>query len=155
MSQTTMSAQDKQRLKDALINHLRDAVAAVRQSVSAEDSAALLDQTSSFTVDDQSQSDEAGAMAAIFAESVARAEDHLAAVEALDMAPREQVQPGAVVGFGDQRYVVGVVTGPLACDGVDYEGISTDAEMYAAIQGRQLGEEFEFRGRRLSIDFLA
>lgn len=155
MNQASMGLQDKLRLKEALISHAGDAVTAVQQSVSEEDSAAVLDQTSSYSLDDQSQSDEAGAMASIFAESVAAAQDQLATIEALDMAPRDRVEPGAVVGFGGQRYVVGVVTDAVSCDGVDYEGISTESAMYAAIQGRQLGDAFDFRGQHLSIEFLA
>ena len=63
--------------------------------------------------------------------------------------------PGALVGFDGERYVVGVVAEAFECDGVTYEGLSSDSPIYASLKGLGLGDTFSFGSREHHVDFLA
>ncbi|MFN8029968.1 MAG: hypothetical protein U0Q10_06455 [Dermatophilaceae bacterium] len=151
----TMDAGAKARVREVLLARAREEVAAAQESVGAEQAAGKLDQDSSFSVDDQSQTDEAGGLAALFEETVARQQTALAELETLDFGPRERVSPGAIIGVDGDRYVVGVVAGALDCDGVTYEGMSIDSPLYAVLAGHRAGDTVAFRGRDHRIDFVA
>ena len=155
MSETTMDAAAKGRVKDALVASARAQLQASEGQVSSEEAAATVDQDSSYAVDDLSKSDEAGDMSALFEGAAARQKANVDAIQALDVAPRDTVGPGAIVGFGGARYLVGVVADSFEVDGVSYEGISTDSPIYPAIEGLRAGDSFTFRDASQSIDFLA
>lgn len=155
MSETTMDDAAKARVKDALVARARTQLTASAGIIDTEHSAAELDQDSSYAVDDQSQADEAGDLMALYEGNAERQQADLEAVEKLDMSGKQSVQPGAIVGFGGARYVVGVVSDAVECDGVSYEGISTDSPVFAAIDGLGLGDSFTFHDREQRIDFLA
>ncbi len=155
MSDTTLDEASKHLVKSALIRHVLSQRESLQENVQTEDAATRLDQESSFSVDDQSQSDEAGDLSGLFQEAIARQQADLQLIEQLDFRHRDDVGPGAIVGFGGNRYVVGVVTDPFDCEGVTYEGISTDAPIYLPIDGLRVGDSFTFRDREHRIDFVA
>lgn len=154
-TQTTMDADAKAEVKKALLAAARAQLRASEGGADAEESAAELDQDSSFSVDDQSQADEAGAVTRLFEAVSDRQQDDVVAIETLDVAPTDVVRPGAIVGFGGARYVVGVVSTAVRCGGESYEGLSTDSPIYAEIEGLHLGDSFTFRDTKQTIDFLA
>jgi hypothetical protein len=145
----------KQRVKDALIGQAEAELRSSRTDVTRHDSAAKLDQDSSFSVDDQSQSDEAGDLGGLFEGVADRQAGVLKQIRDLDFGLSSAVSPGALVGFDGDRYVVGVVAAPFDCDGITYEGLSTDAPIYPALAGLRLGDTFSFGGHDHRIDFLA
>jgi hypothetical protein len=145
----------KLRVKDALVAHVNAELRTNRLSVTRQDSAAELDPNSSFSVDDQSQSDESGELGALFQGVEDRQKDILARIEDLDFRIKTAVTPGAIVGFGGARYVVGAVASPFEHDGITYQGIPADAPIYATLAGLGVGDTFTFRGREQRIDFLA
>ncbi|MFI5694274.1 hypothetical protein ACIA58_20665 [Kribbella sp. NPDC051586] len=146
---------DKSRVKDALVRQVEADVRAAQGNVAQEDSAAKLDQDSSFSVDDQSQAAEAGDLGGLLEGREQRQAGILSAIEKLDFGPRSEVGPGAIIGFDGDRYVVGVVAAAFECDGATYEGISADAPIYAAIEGLHAGDAFSFAGRDHQIDFVS
>lgn len=150
-----MDTTAKQRVKDALVANAREELAAMRENLRSEDAAARIDQDSSFSVDDLSQSDEAGDFAGLLQQAIDRRTAELAELEAWDVSPREQVGPGAVVGFGGRRFVVGVTSGGVECDGFSYQGLSTDSPIYPHLEGCRAGEEFTFRERTHTVEFVA
>jgi hypothetical protein len=150
-----MNAVDKSRVKDALLRQVEAELQAARGGVAREDSAAKLDQDSSFSVDDQSQAAEAGDLGGLFEGSEQRQAGILSQIEKLDFGPRSEVGPGAIIGFDGDRYVVGVVAAAFECDGATYEGISTDAPIYATIAGLHAGDTFTFAGREHHLDFVS
>lgn len=150
-----MDTAAKARVRDTLLARARDEVAAAQTNVEAERAAGKLDQDSSFSVDDQSQTDEAGDLAALFEQAVARQQADVAGIERLDFGPRDSIGPGAIIGLDGARYVVGVVAEALECDGVTYEGMSIDSPLYAALAGHRAGETVSFRSRDHHIDFVA
>lgn len=155
MTDSRMDVSAKQRVKDALVARARAELEASEAQVSSEEAAATVDQDSSYSVDDLSQSDEAGDMTALFEGAAARQKANLTAIEALDVAPTDAVGPGAIVGFDGARYLVGVVADSFEVDDVSYEGIWTDSPIYSTIEGLHRGDSFDFRDSSHEIDFLA
>lgn len=151
----TLDPQAKARVKEALLAQAHGRLAALRESASAGAFAAEVDQDSSFSVDDLSLADAAGNFTGLLEESAATQQATIDRIEKLNFETAQQVSPGAIVGFGGERFIVGAGGVDLECDGVAYQGISTDAPIYAAIQGLALGDTFEFRGRTQRIDLLA
>lgn len=155
MSDTTMNAAAKLEVKAALLAHAREEFEASMANVHAERAAGELDRDSTISVDDQGQADDAGAMHAIFEGVTDRQREDLERLERLDFQPKQTVVPGAIVGFGGSRYVVGAVADEFSCGGTSYEGIADDSPVYAVMHGLALGDSFEFRGHTHTIDFLA
>lgn len=155
MGDNGMDAAAKQRVVEALRAQERADLAGLDDAVGAEHAAAEVSQEDSFQEDDLSQADAAGDLAGLYEEVAARQESAVAHVEALDVGPKYVVEPGAVVAFGGERYVVGVVADSFDVDGVAYEGISADSPLYAAIAGLRLGDTFTWRNETLTIDLLA
>lgn len=155
--QTTIDGDTKQRVFAALLEQARGGAGAVGATAGAEHDAAEAITDTTTSVDDISQSYEAGDLRALYQESEAHEQDHLAQIEAIDISPADQVRPGAIVGFGGARYVVGVV-GVVAeafdSDGVSYEGISADSPVYTKIDGLRLGDTFEAPDGEQRIDLL-
>lgn len=145
----------KRRVREALIAQVRGELRKSSANVAAEDSAARLDPDSAYSVDDQSQADEAGDLGGLSASAERHQAELLKQVEALDFGPKTVVSPGALVGFDGDRYVVGVAVGAFECDGVSYEGISSDAPIYSSLKGLRAGDTFEFGGGVHRIDFVA
>jgi hypothetical protein len=150
-----MNAVDKGQVKDALLRQVEADLQAARGDVARKDSAAMLDQDSSFSVDDQSQASEAGDLGRLLEGREQRQAGIRAQIEKLDFGPRSEVGPGAIIGFDGDRYVVGVVAAAFECDGATYEGIAADAPIYAALEGLHAGDTFSFAGHDHRIDFVS
>jgi transcription elongation GreA/GreB family factor len=145
----------KQRIKDALVAQAEADLSGSRASVAHEDSAARLDQDSSFAVDDQSQADVAGDLGRLLESNEERQAGILMRIDELDFGPKTEIGPGAVISVDGDRYVVGVVASAFDCDGAMYEGISSDSPIYAALRGRHAGDTITFHGHEQHIDFVA
>ena len=150
-----MDSVAKQHVKDALIAHAEAELRSARADVAERDSAARLDPDVVASVDDLSQADEAGDLGGLLGDLEDRHQATLTRIENLDFSDKTAVAPGALVGFDGARYVVGVVAAAFECDGVTYEGLSSDSPIYSSLRGLQLGDTFTFAGREHRIDFLA
>ena len=150
-----MNTVDKSRVKDALLRQVEADLLAARGDVARKDAAAKLDQDSSFSVDDQSQAAEAGDLDELLEGREQRLAGIRNQIEKLDFGPRDEVGPGAIIGFDGDRYVVGVVAAAFESDGATYEGIAADAPIYAAIEGLHAGDTFSFAGHDHRIDFVS
>lgn len=73
------------------------------------------------------------------------------AIENTDFSLMDVVGPGAVVKFGDRRFIVCISTTRFDVGGVTYMGISTQSPIYRAMAGLKAGESFSFNGRDLEI----
>ncbi|TCC03946.1 hypothetical protein [Kribbella soli] len=147
-----MDGKAKLRVKEALVAHLEAHLRATDAAVGREGSAARLDPDSSFSVDDQSQSDQAGDLGGLYEDVAERQHGTVAQAESIDFAPTSEIRPGAIVVLDDNHYVVGVVSSPFECDGVTYEGMTTDAPLYAALKNLRSGDTFTFAATEHRID---
>jgi hypothetical protein len=150
-----MDADAKQRVKDALRARVATELSSSRAAVAGDRSAAGLDPDSSYTSDDLSQSDARSELAGLLAGAVERQAGALARIDALDFGPTSTVVPGAIIAFGGDHYVVGVVSDAFDCDGVTYEGISAESPVYASIRGLRVGDTFSFNGHEHRLELVA
>ncbi|MFT4262513.1 MAG: hypothetical protein QM572_03960 [Nocardioides sp.] len=152
---TTIDAEAKQRVRETLLARAKAAADDLARKVAEEHAASERTGSGATTIDDLSQSDEAGDLGGLVEESSAHAEDVVAQIEGLDFSPTDVVRSGALVGFAGGRYVVGVVSEEFECDGATYEGIAADAPILAALEGLRVGDGFSFAGRTHTVGFVA
>ena len=147
-----MDAAAKARVFQALKAQAQQQLATLQETYAGHHLAAEIDQDSSISVDDISQSDEAGDLAGLTAEGIVKAKRSLAAIEALDPSPTDVVAPGAIVVLDGDRFVVGVVAASFECDGDTYEGMSAEAPILAVIGGKSGGTTVTFADRVQTLD---
>jgi hypothetical protein len=152
---TAIDAAAKSRVRDALLAAARAELAATERHLADERAAAELAPDEPTAAYDVSQSDEAGDLHGLFDRTAEEQRASIEAIEALDFSPATMVRPGVLVGFGGDRYVVGVVASAFEVDGATYEGISPDSPAYAVLKGLADGEKFELNGRSQTVDFVA
>jgi len=63
--------------------------------------------------------------------------------------PKSNVEEGAVVKLGERFFVIAVSTGKFVCDGNEIMGISTQAPIYAELEGKRTGDAISFNGTGL------
>src|SRR5882724_4280477 len=61
-------------------------------------------------------------------------------LSAMDFGPKSKVEEGALVKLGGRFFVIAVSTGKFACDGNEIMGISTQAPIYAELEGKRAGD---------------
>ncbi|WGY00295.1 hypothetical protein QI633_17315 [Nocardioides sp. QY071] len=154
MDDTSWDGARKLRVREALRGRVEAALASAREAVADQQGAAELDQADVHDVDDLSQSDEGGDLAGLFGGVVARRQEELARVDALDVTPTDVVADGAIVAFGDDHYVVGVAAEAFEVDGTTFEGIAADAPAHAAILGLKAGDRFTIGGTEHRLDLV-
>ncbi|TDT30845.1 hypothetical protein CLV29_2251 [Naumannella halotolerans] len=155
MSETTMDAAAKQRVREALLAQLQAQLEASQESIAVETEGAQIDEEDDHREDDTAQSYEYGDKAGVLEEFAAGQEQRAETAEDLDFSLTDVVRPGAIVGFDGNRYIAGVVSDAFDVDGITYEGISADAPAYQALEGKHLGDGFSIGDRGHTIDFLA
>jgi hypothetical protein len=153
--QTSLSSTTKLRVKDAMLDQARAELHAQVVDAGTERDAGELDHDTSLEPDEISQAREAGDLEGLLADSATRQQQLVERIEALDFTHTDRVAPGAIVGFGGLRYVVGVNVGPFQCEGVTYEGIAADSPVYAEIEGLHVGDTFSYAGDEQRIDIVA
>jgi len=149
-----LDAAAKQRVKDALKAHISAQVGASEAAKSTERSGAELDRESSYTSDDLSQSDAAGELHGLLEAAEEKQRADLASIDELDVSAKDAVEPGAILAFGGDHYVFGVVADAFDSDGVTYEGISADSPVGKVIAGLRSGDTFSFNGQEHRLDLV-
>jgi hypothetical protein len=72
-----------------------------------------------------------------------------------DFGPKSKVEEGAAVKLGGRFFVIAVSTGKFVCDGNEIMGISTQAPIYAELEGKRAGDAISFNGTELVIEEVA
>lgn len=94
----------------------------------------------------------AGELAEAFEHPLHTYEAKLEQLEAIDFSPKTEVGPGAIVKVAGRYLVVAVSTRSFQCEGRTLMGISPQAPIYAAMDGKRIGESCPFRGRELTVE---
>lgn len=149
---TTITAQQKQAIRTAVLKHLGVEGEGIAEDVEAQQQVAeaTFDETTSR--DDQYQAEVASDMEVLLDEADEKQRAEAESARALDFSATDVVRPGAVVVLGDERYVVGVVTDEVQVDGQGWAGLSTDAPLYEAVEGLRAGDTFTFRDQERTVD---
>ena len=113
---------------------------------------AILDDREGHDTSQQAEARENADLAAAFDHPVHTHQAKVEAIEATDFSVTDRVRPGAVVVFGNRRFVVAVSTTKFDLEGETYMGISVQSPIYNAIEGLQAGESFVHNGREITLD---
>lgn len=141
-------------------NHLREALLTI-EATSIQESTLLYEshlqgaRPDLSDTDDQgqrSQNEQNGIDAQRFEEQSHLHESHRKAILAIDFRSRDSVEPGALVRVNGRYFVVAVPSRLFHVDGVEVLGISTDAPLFAAMEGLRSGETFAFRGDNFVVE---
>ena len=90
-----------------------------------------------------------------FDDTVHSHSDKIEKLAAMDFGPKSKVEEGAVVKLGGRLFVIAVSTRKFVCDGNEIMGISTQAPIYAELEGKRAGDAISFNGRQLVIEEVA
>jgi hypothetical protein len=154
MDDTSWDGARKLRVREALRGRVEAALASAREAVADQRGAAELDQADVHDVDDLSQSDEGGDLAGLFGGVVARRQQELVQIDALDLAPTDVVADGAIIAFGGDHYLVGIAAEAFEVDGTTLEGIAADSPLHAVIVGLKAGDDFTIGGTEHRLDLV-
>ena len=76
--------------------------------------------------------------------------DKIEKLAAMDFGPKGKLEEGSVVKLGGRLFVIAVSTSKFVCDGNEIMGISTEAPLYAELEGKRAGDAISFNGRERS-----
>jgi transcription elongation GreA/GreB family factor len=113
---------------------------------------ARLDRNEPIEADEQAQAEIAADLSEAFDQPVHNHTDKIAALKTIDFGPKSEVVPGAVVKIGARHFVISVPTDRFECEGRTFLGISTQAPIYEALEGKRVGESCTFNGRELLVE---
>jgi hypothetical protein len=116
---------------------------------------AQLDRSEPIEDDEQAQAELASDLSEAFDDSVHSHFKKIEKLAAMDFGPKSKVEEGSVVKLGGRLVVIAVSTGKFICDGNEIMGISTQAPIYAELEGKRAGEAISFYGRELVIEEVA
>ena len=101
---------------------------------------------------DLSQTQQVGDYAELFDAPIHTHERALEIIGTVDFSATATVQPGAVVKFGGQNFVIAALTDQFECQGETFMGISMDAPIAVSMFGKSAGDSFDMNGTAQSID---
>ncbi|MEH2512592.1 hypothetical protein V1291_003946 [Nitrobacteraceae bacterium AZCC 1564] len=146
---------DKELLKETMFLLEAHELKSAREQYLEYLNSARLDRSETVDDDEQAQAEIASSLSEALDDA---AFDHFAKIKKLatiDFGPKTKVEEGALVKMGGRYFVIAVSTGKFACGGNDVIGISTQAPIYAEMQGKRAGETFMFNGRDLMIEAIS
>lgn len=115
-------------------------------------SSAMLDRTEPIENDELAQAAFARDLSEAFDEPVHAHADKISKLQRIDFGPKSAVEEGAIVKVAGRQFVVAVATDRFTCEGEELMGISAEAPLYQAIEGKQAGDTCTFNGRNLKIE---
>lgn len=113
---------------------------------------ARLDRSEPIETDERAQAETASELAEAFEQPVHDYETKIDRLRAIDFGPKSEVGEGAIVTVGARHFVIAVSTARFEHEGVELIGISTQAPIYKAMEGKEAGDDCTFNGRTLTID---
>lgn len=143
---------DKERVKQAMLELEQQQFEASRDAYLGYVSSARLDRTEPIEHDEFAQAALARDLSEAFDEPLHAHADKIAKLRQIDFGPKSAVEEGAIVKLAGRWFVVAVATDRFSCDGRELMGISAQAPVYAAIDGKRAGQTCRFNGRDIDIE---
>lgn len=143
---------DKERVKQTMLELEQQRFDTSRDAYLGYVSSARLDRTEPIENDELAQAAFARDLSEAFDEPVHTHADKIAKLKRIDFGPKSAVEEGAIVKIAGRQFVVAVATDSFTCDGNELMGISAQAPLYAAIEGKQAGETCSFNDRDIEIE---
>lgn len=145
---------DKQRVKQTMLDLERQHFDASREAYLEYVSSARLDRSEPIESDEQSQAEFASDLSEAFDQPVHAHADKIAKLQKIDFGPKHKVEEGAIVKVMDRYFVIAVATDRFVCDGTELMGVSSQAPLFQAIEGKSAGEACTFNGRDVVVDLV-
>lgn len=143
---------NKERVKQTMLDLEQRRFDASKDAYLGYVSSARLDRTEPIENDELAQAAFARDLSEAFDEPVHSHADKIAKLQRIDFGPKSAVEEGAIVKVGGRQFVIAVATDRFSCDGLELMGISAQAPLYAAIEGKKAGETCRFNGRDIEIE---
>ena len=132
-------------LEEAALEHARekylDFVASAR-----------LDRSEPIENDEQAQAEIASDLSEAFDQPVHAHADKIAKLNTIDFGPKSEVEEGAIVKVSGRYFVIAVSTAKFSCEGNELMGISAQAPIYEAMEGKRAGDTCTFNGREMKVE---
>ena len=145
---------DQQRIKQTMLDLEQQHFDASREEYLAFVSSARLDRTEPIENDEQAQAEFARDLAEAFDQPVHAHADKIAKLQQIDFGPKHKVEEGAIVKMMDRYFVIAVATDRFVCDGNELMGVSVQAPLFEAIEGKSAGDSCTFNGRHFVVDLV-
>jgi hypothetical protein len=81
--------------------------------------------------------------------------DAISKLRTIDFSPKTVVEEGAIIFLRDRWFVIAVATTQFDCDGTPFMGISTDAPLFKAMEGKGPDDWFTWAGKEFRISVVA
>jgi hypothetical protein len=145
---------DKQRVKQTMLDLEQDHFSASRETYLDYVSSARLDRSEPIENDEQAQAEFASDLSEAFDQPVHAHADKIARLHRIDFGPKKKVEEGAIVKIGNRHFVIAVATDRFVCDGTELMGVSVEAPLVEAIEGKAAGDSCTFNGRHFVVDLV-
>ncbi len=146
---------NKQIVKQTMLSLEAGELESAREKYREYVGSARLDRSEPIEDDEQAQAELASDLSEALDDTVHAYTDKIEKLAAIDFGPKSKVEEGAVVKLDGRFFVIAVSTGKFRCDGRDLIGISREAPIYAALEGKRAGDAISFNGRELVIEEVA
>ena len=143
---------DKERVKQTMLELEQRQFDTSRDAYLGYVSSARLDRTEPIENDELAQAAFARDLSEAFDEPLHAHADKIAKLQQVDFGPKSAVEEGAIVKVAGRQFVIAVATDRFSCDGNELMGISAQAPLYAAIEGKRAGQTCTFKGRDIKIE---
>jgi len=110
-----------------------------------------LDGDRTIDLDDMSHAHETEKINAAYERQIQEHTENLEKIMNLSFQPKSKVEEGAVVKVNNRYLIVSFHIPKFKFEDQQYMGISTEAPIYEAMQGKAAGESFEMNGRKMRI----
>ena len=145
---------DKQRVKQTMLELERQKFDASREAYLRFVSSARLDRSEPIENDEQAQAEFAADLSEAFDQPVHAHADKIAKLQTIDFGPKDTVEEGAIVKMMDRTFVIAVATDRFVCDGTELMGVSVEAPLFRAIEGKSAGDSCTFNGRHFVVELI-
>lgn len=143
---------DKQRVKQTMIDLEQHYFNASREAYLEFVSSAMLNSPEATEASEQSQAAFASDLSRAFDQPIHAHADKIAKLRQIDFGPKDRVEEGAIVTIMGRTFVIAVATDRFDCDGTELIGVSVQAPLVQAVEGKAAGATVLFRGRRLTVE---
>ncbi len=143
---------NKQKILDKMLALEGAAWVHAREKYLAFVASAKLDRTEPIEADEQAQAELASDLSEAFDQPVHSHQQNIERLKLIDFSPKSCVEPGAVVKVAGRHFVIAVATDRFRCEGVELMGISPQAQIYSALEGKSAGDVCVFNDRALTVE---
>jgi hypothetical protein len=150
----TEDAVDKKRVKQRMLELEQQSFETSREDYVQFVSSARLDRSEPIENDEQAQAEFASDLSEAFDQPVHAHAEKIRTLRNIDFGPKLKVEEGAIVKMMGRWFVVAVATDRFVCEGVEMMGVSAQAPLFQAIEGKSAGETLTFDGRDLVVDLV-